>query len=226
MEITKREILASVSIVAIMLFVGILISQKISEYQTDKNEIYNKAVKIESSDLFQHGLDTDVGNAFVYGELKAVDTVTYPEISGEYMYVNKVKEHYTRHTRQVKHTRTVNGKSQTYYTTEVYYTWDKVDSDSKTCKCITFCNVEFSSSKIRFPDAQHIATLYETSKDRLKDHTIQEETKFYENKNIEETVETLSKEGMIFSILFWVFWIALIIGIVCGFYYLDNEWLN
>lgn len=83
MEITKREILASVSIVAIMLFVGILISQKISEYQTDKNEIYNKAVKIESSDLFQHGLDTDVGNAFVYGELKAVDTVTYPEISGE-----------------------------------------------------------------------------------------------------------------------------------------------
>lgn len=146
-------------------------------------------------------------------------------------------------TRQVKHTRTVNGKSQTYYTTEVYYTWDKVDSDSKTCKCITFCNVEFSSSKIRFPDAQHIATLYETSKDRwkyygtdaehkgtvfaqLKDHTIQEETKFYENKNIEETVETLSKEGMIFSILFWVFWIALIIGIVCGFYYLNNEWLN
>lgn len=61
---------------------------------------------------------------------------------------------------------------------------------------------------------------------QLKDHTIQEETKFYENKNIEETVETLSKEGMIFSILFWVFWIALIIGIVCGFYYLDNEWLN
>lgn len=96
MEITKREILASVSIVAIMLFVGILISQKISEYQTDKNEIYNKAVKIESSDLFQYGLDTDVGNAFVYGELKAVDTVTYPEISGEYMYVNKVKEHYTK----------------------------------------------------------------------------------------------------------------------------------
>ena len=52
-----------------MLFVGILISQKISEYQTDKNEIYNKAVKIESSDLFQHGLDTDVGIAFVFGEL-------------------------------------------------------------------------------------------------------------------------------------------------------------
>ena len=243
MKITKREILASVSIVAVLLFVGILISQKISEYQTDKNEIYNKAVKIESSDLFQYGLDTDVGNAFVYGELKAVDTVTYPEISGEYMYVSKVKEHYTRHTREVEHTRTVNGKSQTYYTTEVYYTWDKVDSDSKTCKYITLCNVEFSSSKIRFPDARHIDTLYETSKDRwkyygtdaehkgtifaqLKDHTIQEKTKFYENKSIEETAETLSKEGMIFNILFWVFWIALIIGIVCGFYYLDNEWLN
>ena len=27
---------------------------------------------------------TNVGNAFVYGDLKAVDTVTYPEIGGEY----------------------------------------------------------------------------------------------------------------------------------------------
>ena len=47
-EITKREILASISIIAIMILFGILISSKISEYQMDKNEIYNKAVKIES----------------------------------------------------------------------------------------------------------------------------------------------------------------------------------
>ena len=47
MEITKREILASISIITIMILFGILISTKISEYQMDKNEIYNKAVKIE-----------------------------------------------------------------------------------------------------------------------------------------------------------------------------------
>ena len=52
-EITKREILASISIVALLLLIGILISSKISEYLTDKNEIYNKAVKIEDQELFQ-----------------------------------------------------------------------------------------------------------------------------------------------------------------------------
>lgn len=35
-EITKREILASVSIIAVMLLIGVLISGKISEYQMDK----------------------------------------------------------------------------------------------------------------------------------------------------------------------------------------------
>jgi len=88
-KITKREILASISIIAFMILFGILISSKISEHQMDKNEIYNKAVKIESQEMFQYGMDTNVGNAFVYGDLKAVDTVTYPEIAGEYMYVEK-----------------------------------------------------------------------------------------------------------------------------------------
>lgn len=53
---------------------------------------------------------TNAGNAFVYGDLKAVDTVTYPEIGGEYIYIEKVKERYTMHTRQVAHTTTMNGK--------------------------------------------------------------------------------------------------------------------
>lgn len=40
-EITKREILVSVSIVAIMLLIGVLIAGKISDYQLDKNEKLN-----------------------------------------------------------------------------------------------------------------------------------------------------------------------------------------
>ena len=91
-EITRREILASISIIAVMILIGVLISGKISEHQMDENEIYNKADKIESADLFQHGMNTNIGNAFVYGDLEAVDTVTYPEIGGKYMDVKKVKE--------------------------------------------------------------------------------------------------------------------------------------
>lgn len=166
--ITQREIIVSISIIAIMLLFGVLISGKISEHQMDKNEVYNKAVKIESTDLFQYGMDTNVGNAFVYGDLKAVDTVTYPEIGGKYMYVEKVKEKYTRHTRTVTKTRTVNGKTQTYTETEVYWTWDRVGSEDQKCKQISFCGVTFDSNKIDIPGANYIDTIKESSKIRYK----------------------------------------------------------
>lgn len=240
-EITKREILASVSIIAVMLLIGVLISSKISEHQLDANEVYNKAVKIDNTDLFRYGMDTNVGNAFVYGDLVAADTVTYPEIDGEYMYIEKVKERYTQHTRQVAHTRTVNGKSQTYYTTETYWTWDRVGSEDEKCQEISFCGIVFSSNKIDLPSANYIDTIKESSHIRykyygigtkytgtiftdLRNQTISDNTKFYVDKNIEETVEHLEAGGGL--IIFWILWIALIGGCVFGFYYLDNKWLE
>ena len=239
-EITKREIIASISIIAVMILIGVLISGKISEHQMDKNEIYNKAVKIENTDLFQYGMDTNVGNAFVYGDLEAVDTVTYPEISGEYMYVEKIKERYTKHTRQVSHTKTVNGKTQTYYTTETYWTWDRVSSEDIKCKEISFCGIIFNSSKFDIPCKDYIDTIKKSSHIRykyygtktkftgtifteLKDKTISDNTNFY-NMNIEETVERLESDGG--KIVFWILWIILIIVCVFGFYYLDNKWLE
>ena len=240
-EITKREILASISIIAVMILFGILISSKISEHQMDKNEVYNKAVKIESQEMFQYGMDTNVGNAFVYGDLKAVDTVTYPEIGGEYMYVEKVKERYTKHTRRVAHTRTVNGKSKTYYTTETYWTWDRVGSEDIKCKEVSFCGVNFTSNKIDLPGTDYIDTIKKSSHVRckyygvgteykgtiftdLRDKTISDNTNFYKNISIEEAVKHLESGGG--EIIFWVFWIILIIFCVFGFYYLDNKWLE
>ena len=240
-EITKREIIVSISIIAVMILIGVLISEKISEHQMDKNEVYNKAVKIESTDLFKYGMDTNVGNAFVYGDLKAVDTVTYPEIGGEYMYVEKVKEKYTIHTRQVAHTRTVNGKSQTYYTTETYWTWDRVSSEDKKCKEISFCGITFKSNKFDIPGTDYIDTIKESSHIRykyygtgtkftgtifteLKDKTISDNTNFYNNMNIEETVEHLESGSG--EIVFWILWIILMVVCIFGFYYLDNKWLE
>ena len=240
-EITKTEILASVSIIAVMILIGVLISGKISERQMDENEVYSKAVKIESTDLFQYGMDTNIGNAFVYGDLEAVDTVTYPEIGGEYMYVKKVKERYTEHTKQVAHTKTVNGKSQTYYTTETYWSWDRVGSENVKCKEISFCGIIFNSNKFGIPSTNYIDTIKESSHVRykyygtetkftgtiftkLKDKTISDNTYFYNNKNIEETIDYLESEGG--EISFWIFWIILIIVCVFGFYYLDNKWLE
>lgn len=239
-EITKREILASISIIAVMLLIGVLISAKISDHQMDQYEVYNKAVKIESQELFQYGMNTNVGNAFVYGDLKAVDTVTYPEIGGEYMSIEKVKERYTRHTRTVTKTRTVNGKSQTYTETEVYWTWDAIDRWSEHCNKVSFLGIEFDYGQIYKPSERHIDTQKESSNIRyvyygsdteytgtiftsLKDKTINN-TKFYSGKNIEETVNYLESGGSV--IIFWIFWILLTGGSVFGFYYIDNKWLE
>jgi gamma-glutamylcyclotransferase (GGCT)/AIG2-like uncharacterized protein YtfP len=158
-KITKREIITSITIVAVMLLIGVLISGKITEYQMDKNEKYNKALKITDGELFQYGMDTNVGNAFVYGELKAIDTVNYPDIKGEYSYIKKVKEKYTMHTRQVTHTRKVGKTTTTYYTTETYWTWDYVDEETKKCKEIKFCNITFSSDKIDLPSTVSLYSL-------------------------------------------------------------------
>ena len=241
--ITKREIIASISIIAIMLLIGVLISSKISEHQMDKNEMYNKAVKIEDGELFQYGMNTNVGNAFVYGDLEAVDTVTYSEIGGEYMYVEKIKERYTIHTRQVAHTRTVNGKTQTYYTTETYWTWDYAGSEDKTCKEISFLGHTFSSNKINLPSEEYIDTIYESSHVRykyygvgtefigtiftdLRDKTISDNSSFYNDMTIQETVDHLEFSGTAFVIIFWIVWVILTGVVVFGFYYIDNRWLE
>ena len=82
MEITKREIIASISILAIMLIIGFYISGKISEHHQDENSIYNKAMKIKQQDIFEYSMKTNVGNAFVEGELIALNPVTYDKLKG------------------------------------------------------------------------------------------------------------------------------------------------
>lgn len=247
-EITKREIIASISIIAVMILIGVLISGKISEYQMDKNEVYNKAVKIENTDLFQYGMDTNVGNAFVYGNLEAVDTVTYPEIGGEYMYVEKIEERYERHERTVTK-KDSNGKE--YTEVEVYYEWDTENIDSLHANEIKFCETIFPYSKIDLPSSNYIDTIKSdrvyswksgeyvkvrfkyygvytkftgTIFTNLKAKTISDNTHFYNGMNIEETVERLESSGG--EIIFWIFWIILIVVCVFVFYYLDNKWLE
>lgn len=241
MEITKREIIASIAIVAIMFVIGFFISDKITDYENDKNAEYQKAIHIEDSELFQYGMDTSTGNAFVYGDLEAVDTVTYPEIGGEYIYVEKVEEHYNMHTRQVAHTRTVNGKTQTYYTTEIYYSWDYAGSEEQRAKEIKFCGIVLPSNKIDLPNTYHIDTIKESSHVRYKyygvatkhtgtlytklsDGTISDNSKFFEDYTIDEALDSCTSG--IANIIFWIVWVILIGGCVAGFYYLDNWWLE
>ena len=240
-EVTKREVLFSVIIISVMFLIGIIIHGKINDGLMLEYQKYNTALQIENdSDLFAYGMKTNIGNAFVYGDLKAVDTVTYPEIDGEYSYVEKVKEKYTRHTRTVTKTRTVNGKKQTYTETEVYWTWDRVDSWDKHSEKISFLDVEFDYGTIKFPSSSYITTQKESSKIRyvyygtgtkyvgtlyatLADNTISN-TQFYFNNSIDKTIEELESGFELVS--FWMIWIVLTISCVILFCYFDNKWLE
>lgn len=239
--ITKREILVSIAIIAILLAIGLWISDDITEHQMDKNAVYEKALKVDSADIFEYGMRTNVGNAFVYGDLKAVDTVTFPEIGGEYMTVRKITERYTKHKRTVTKTRTVNGKTQTYTEVEVYWTWDEIDRETKKNEKVTFLGVEFNRDKIDIPDLRYIDTIKESSKIRyqyygtgtefvgtiytdLRDGTISDDSNFYENRTIEQTVEHLKVP--VGAMVFWAGWVILMGGSLFGFYYIDNRWLE
>ena len=216
-EITKREILASISIIAMMLLIGFVISGRISNYILDRNEKYNKAIKIESSDLFEYGMRTNVGYAFVYGDLKAVDTVSYPEINGEYMYIEKIEEHYNMHTRTVT---TTDSKGKTHTRTETYWSWDYAGSEEQRCSEITFLGHSHVRHKYYGVNTQYTGTIFT----ELRDKTISDNSPFYEDSTIDETIDYLETGFELW--MFWAIWIIVIGLCVFGFYYIDNEWLE
>lgn len=244
MKITKREKIASIAIVSVMMIIGFFISSKIMDYKNDKNAEYQKAVHIEDSELFQYGMDTNIGNAFVFGKLEAVDVVTFDEIGGEYLWIEKVEEHYNPHTRTVTKTRkNAQGKTETYTETEVYYSWDYYDSWEKHSEKVIFCGLEFDYGKIEIPEKRYIDTRKElplsnvrykyygvfkeytgTIYTRLMDGTISEQSKFFTDCNPEQALERCTSGGE--TILFWVVWMILIAGCVVGFCYFDNRWLE
>jgi len=234
MKITRREVLLSISIILIMLLIGLIIHQSIDNALMLKYQDYNTALQIVNDQSeFEYGMRTNIGNAFVYGELKALNPVTYPEIGGEYAQLKKVKERYTRHTQT--YTVMVNGKPQVR--TRTYWSWDYVSSESKHTDQIAFLNVPFDYGVIELPSMSHIDTIKESSRIRyvyygtpvscigtlyanLADSDIQN-TEFYYGFDIDQTISHLESGSEL--IVFWVVWIILITAIVTGFYYLENK---
>lgn len=242
-DLTVREAVFSIAIFFLMLMFGFFLSEKIASGLDEQNQEYYQAVKIDGdTEVFQYGMRTNIGNAFVSGVLEAVDPVTYPEIGGEYAYVEKVKERHTRHTRRVAHTRTVNGKTQTYYTTETYWTWDVVGREEIHCGSIRFLETDFEYGKIPFPDSEYLETIKESSKIRykyygagtsyqgsiyadLRDRTVNGAT-FIVNCNAHEAEERMVNSGKWVLVGFWIFWIVLTGFAIYGFCYFDNRWLE
>lgn len=237
MEITKREVILSVTIITIMLIIGSVLSSMILDRINDKNEMYNKAIHVTDKDLFEYGMSTNVGNAFVYGDLIANEPVGYDEIDGSYMYIKKVKERYTQHSRVVSYKC---GKS-TCHRTEYYWTWDVVDREYKNVEDVTFLDVPFKFNQFATPFASYITTVKEGTYVRYKYYGVPskvsgtifanlEDNNIGSNVNIIENMDTQSAYEYMTSsyvpiYVFWFAWIIVIGFAVYGFYYLDNDWL-
>lgn len=142
MEITKRELLFSIIIIIIMLIIGVFISNYMVNEILEENSNYYKAVKINDDNQFKYALDTSVGNILAYGTVKALNPVTMPEITGEWMYLKKITEQYTQKVRIVTKTG-ANGK--TYTKTEIYYEWDAIHSDHLESNQFEFMGVVFDN---------------------------------------------------------------------------------
>lgn len=243
MKITKREIIISIAIIAIMMLFGFMISDNITDARLDKLQEYNTALKIPDSntELFQYALDTDVGNVFVEGELVVTDPVSIDGLKGKYSYIERELEKYTKHTRTVTETYYVNGKPKRRTKTETYWSWDHVETDEWESKQIKFNGINFGIDKIELPGAKyhstvgcgyHLRYVYHvrdikwngTIYASIKDNTIQDKADFCEDVNIEDMVKKYTSFNGLW--VFWPLWIILTCGLVYGFYYLDNEWLE
>jgi hypothetical protein len=241
MQITRREVIASLTIIALMIVIGLVIGEAIQQSVLEKYQVYDTAVRIDAEELFRYGMETSIGHAFVYGEIKTLDPVTYPELNGNYSYIQKEEQEYTRHSRTVVKTyKDAKGNTHTKTETEYYWTWDTVRTEEKTATKISFLNVEFEYSQISFLDTYEIATVKTGYHKRnvyygkdtecegtlfaiLENDNISQ-TSFYENLTISDTVEHL--ESGYELVIFWIIWIILTAGLVVGFYYLDNRWLH
>lgn len=135
-EITRREVLASLIIFFLMLGLGFWLNVSLVDDVAKTVEVYSKAVKIDKdATQFEYAMDTNLGNALVYGEASCIDAVTIPQLQGEYWYIEEKTQRYTMHTRTV----TVNGITKT----EIDYHWDTVKTRSWSAKQFSFLGKEF-----------------------------------------------------------------------------------
>lgn len=249
--IKRSEVLFSTIIVLVMLLIGIWISGGISKLASQAAEMYNTATIISDEDQFRYGMDTSFGNALVYGDVVSDSLVTFDEIGNGYIYIEKVREEYTRHTRTVTKT-DKNGNK--YTETEVYYTWDYDSMEGRSVDTIFFLGVEFDYGLIELPVytldlsaagvKNHRSNYIYTRSDvryyyrvtpnnltgtvfvTLKDKTIERPSDLYADMTPQEVIESKQKSEAVALAVFWVLWIGLIVFIVYKFVEASNYWLD
>jgi len=244
MEITKREILFSTIIIAVMIGLGVCISNPIITSVTDKALKTISAVQVKDSSAFDYIRRTNVGDFLAESTLYAAEPVSISDIEGTYAKIEKIKEEYRMHTRVVT---TTDSKGNTHSHTETYWTWDRVDSWEWESPTVKFLGVTFTPKAIHY---RYKTTYKETikpkvgffvTKVRYKYYTAPKEdygvlsgninNKSYTNlnfnskQNIRTVIENAQNNINSAPVIFWILWVLFTIGLVFLFYYAENKWL-
>lgn len=261
-EITKREVLLSIAIVCIMITLGFFISSSISSSVEEKNEVYHKALKIEDMDMYEHAKNIGVGNAFSIFTLDAVTPQSIPELTDQYLYIERVYEIETLKTRVVTETYTVNGKTQTRTRTETYWDWDVESRDRYKSPTVIFNGTEYPVDKFHnYPERQMTISedtftsdaldcyrwnstyRYTSSHHRysyyivplsfegstylnLSNGDIEGNPNLHKDTEVQDLYTSYLANPTVRVVIFWIIWMLLTAGLVFGFYYIDNRWLE
>jgi hypothetical protein len=183
-----------------------------------------------------------VGNAFANGPLKTIDPVKHEKLNGSWMKLVAKHQKYQMHTRVVTYTTTVNGKPRTRTRTETYWSWDTFKREIKTATTVNFLGVDIPYRKFSFIDSSDKRFTISTGHNRrivfictptemsgtifttFANKQISDNTPFYVGWNIDRTYKHYTNSCSV--MIFWICWIALIIGILSIYFVAENNWLE
>lgn len=235
MEVKRREILVSIGIFCISLIIGMMLCHLIT--YNSREELYRLQSATEILDIkgFNHALETDYGDVVAYGQVSGINPFTIQEINQNCLSYERIKEHYTAHTRIVH-----SGKT-TY--TQVYYSWDESGSrESAKVKEIIFLGATLPFDRIEFYTTNS-DYIYDTTSDRhyyrytpdkitgsiwtnISNHEISEDSKFYKSAHQDDIISKKSQRIECAPTVFWTIWIVITLLVIFKFCYAENRWLD
>lgn len=243
MEITKREILASVTILAVMVGIGVWLSAPILSKATERYFAVASSVVVNTDEEFDYISRTNAGRFLANGTLSVIDTVRIEELPGVYSVIKKVKEEHRLHT-EVYTTTDSKGRATTHVRT--YYSWDEVEDWNYKAERAMFCGKEF-----KFNDVYKVRTQEDTIIE-VKTKIFENDTRYvyytapvsfdgimlgnamnrkYDNLKFingltaEQYIKKAERKLNENTIIFWILWSLLTVGMIVGFYALENKWL-
>lgn len=126
----KRVLLVVLGAI-LLIPVGFSVREAINANGEKNARMFNTAIQASEQDRFNYAIDSHQGKLLGSGHFTPTQLVKFPEMNKQYAWVEKTKEEYTRHEREVcedTYDAEGNVSGETCHT-EVYYSWDYAGSD-------------------------------------------------------------------------------------------------